>query len=982
MVIPMKRLAIAVAISVVAACGEPSVNEFAPRTGIIRGSVIYPGGTARGNVIITLFEQSKLPPPTGTSGPVNFVVVPKADMFGLSPKGTPGDFRAEFTIPTVAPGFYQVRAFLDADEDFNPIYGLLGQVTAGDVGGGVVDQNTGEFRIIEVKENEISQNDVLVVIGREIPVERPSFAHSSTTTFAVPFANPLSMTLQATPFNRAQVKMDPMKTAFLIQYIDNDKDGTPDDINGDHLADVYPTVILRRLPADGDPCQMPACSDIIPLITNPLPFADTLKARGFALATTLELIIPPVSVRTENGKRSIRPVVPAGDYETIVISGTGQTWQVPNDLDRIQPSDTAPSQSVKVQMKPGPALPGGSIAGELRVEADAEGDAYVIAFDARNPPPPQGTGRPVGLASVPRAAFSRGGGTPSAPFVLGALNPGTYILVGLLDTDSSFSPLVSLLQSASASDITTRTPAVVTVIDGDQTTGVSLALDQAYPYDRPAFEMDEGMISRLVPTRIELRTHPIAALGMTADSVRFPVTLANTDVNGDNLPDLLPQVLLTKIVEGTGDDRTAPNDPDTVIIPGIIDPLPFLGALGSGAPLVPTQTLQVILPPLAVRPDGTRIVPIPSGKYRINVVTTFGQVWSVPNDLDIQLGRSGDLADATQGRVLTVPDIAPPGGAVTGMVQLLGVDPPAGDFTVIVLAFDVTDPPPPVGFGRPRANALVPKGAFAGGNLAAYVLAGLPTGTYQIRAFLDADDDFTPWFDTMNQPDQGDFGGGHLSVTPRGPSLNDVRVDALQGAPVTNIDVLIVPQLAVPIDRPVFTLPEAGVVIDPAGGPVSVRLTRVRSNSDVLRADGIFPIQWADVDGDGTANDINGDMLPDVYPLVIAQHLDPDDETNQTPAAPTRLIFGFINPAQFDGFPAMNPTATASVSFAESMDVIFPPIAIDPRQPTVRLAPPAGRYRVTVINSAGQTWSVPNELQRAAGDPLAASQARSLSVSE
>jgi hypothetical protein len=46
------------------------------------------------------------------------------------------------------------------------------------------------------------------------------------------------------------------------------------------------------------------------------------------------------------------------------------------------------------------------------------------------------------------------------------------------------------------------------------------------------------------------------------------------------------------------------------------------------------------------------------------------------------------------------------------------------------------------------------------------------------------------------------------------------------------------------------------------------------------------------------------------------------------------------------------------------------------------MAPPLGKYRVTLIAQTGQTWSVPNELGYAAGDPLAASQAAVLSVEE
>jgi len=76
----------------------------------------------------------------------------------------------------------------------------------------------------------------------------------------------------------------------------------------------------------------------------------------------------------------------------------------------------------------------------------------------------------------------------------------------------------------------------------------------------------------------------------------------------------------------------------------------------------------------------------------------------------------------------------------------------------------------------------------------------------------------------------------------------------------------------------------------------------------------------------------------------------------------------------------MDPTAHAVVT---GMDVTFPPVGVDAStgMPT-GIPPPAGLYRITVILKSGQTWSIPNELQRAAGDPLAVSQARFLTVTE
>jgi hypothetical protein len=238
-----------------------------------------------------------------------------------------------------------------------------------------------------------------------------------------------------------------------------------------------------------------------------------------------------------------------------------------------------------------------------------------------------------------------------------------------------------------------------------------------------------------------------------------------------------------------------------------------------------------------------------------------------------------------------------------------------------------------------------------------------------VRAFLDAGDDFVPWFDTMNQPNAGDVGGGHLQL-PQG-TLLDVSVDAL-GAPAANKEVSIVDVLEVPTDRPSFWIPTPLPVLDLSQGPTSVAVNALRETTDILTTQGIFPIQWIDLDGNGSADDVNGDGNPDVYPIVIAELLDPEDEENLTLSDQGARIPGFINPAQFAplGFPDTDPTQVDAVALATTVTVVFPS----------QTSPPEGRYRITLINGAGQTWSIPNELLRAAGTPFVGSQGGYLTV--
>lgn len=955
------------------ACAPPELREYEPHTGLIRGTIFYPSGAARGNVIVLLFKATDLPPPTGSGSPVNFIVVPSAALFGDAPAGEARDFSAPFTIPTVAAGDYQIRAFLDADQDFNPLSGLTGQPTAGDVGGAYVDSTTREFLTVHVEADKAAEHDVLVVLAQPVPLERPSFAITSTAgvidlnpSLSVPFTTPKPFTLAIHPIEREQVRMARERSGFLITWADDNGDGVPDDANGDHLPDLYPKVLLRLRDAP------PGTTIVVPLILSPLKYQDALAARGSTVTARLDLLIPPVSVSITADGRQVLPSIPVGDYETVIIEGSGQTWQVPNDLDVVQPTATDPTQSVVMKMVAGAPLPTGRISGVIRVASMFTKDAWVFAFRAQDPPPPAGTGRPVAVASISAGSFTVAGSELEGRFTITGLPAGTYLLSALFDADGSFSPVVDALAQPSGGDIGGSLERPVVLAEGAEVGNLSFNVDRVFPADRPGFAI-VGTTARLLRAPLvqsfEIESHAYPALVVRPDHLALPVAPAGTDLDQDNYPDLLPRVILTKMSD-VGDPRIALDDPGRVIVPGIVDPLPFLHGISQGMLLDLPRRLRILVPPAAFRLEAGGVrTPLglpPAGRYRVNVLSPFGQTWSVPNDYDLQLSRYGAAADATQAGYVELAAVPLPGGVISGDIQL-GVMPPGGDYQVIVLAFAASAPPPPLGSGRPVASAIVRKESFSG-MTAPYQLAGLATGVYTVRAFLDANDNFTPWYDALNQPDTGDVGGGHLA----GLALADVTVDAL-GPPVTGVGVVIAPPLAFGRDRPVFT-PQAGATMRRAA-PAAIRLDAVSSVSNVLRASGTFPVQWADLDGNGVADDLNGDGNPDVLPVVVAELLDPADSSNLTPAVPRAVLFSVVDPTQFGvlGFPVMDPTQLSTVIEAPSLVATFVPLP----------APPAaGRYRITVITGRGQTWTVPNDFIRAQGDPLATSQAQVLTVVE
>ncbi|MBK8012680.1 MAG: hypothetical protein IPK13_15115 [Deltaproteobacteria bacterium] len=973
---------------VMASCTAPAIDEYEPHTGIVTGTLLYQvppvsqdpcmPSPVRGNIVVFLVDVNDLPPPEGSGSPVNFVVVPEASMFGVPSLDRQDEtmmvgriYSAPFTLPTVPAGTYQVRAFLDADGDFVPTVDLLAQPTAGDVVGGHVDGVTGAFLAIEVEaDRETSQ--ITVNLGRSVPVERPAFSITSTTTFNSSLGEPGSMVLAAHPIARASLSMIPDCSKFLVQLVDADGDGEADDVNEDHLPDVFPRVTYRRIDPD-----VPGEQVIVPGAVNPYPFLDALlDSPSGVLAEKLEVVVLPIAYRvTEAG---IEPLerIPDGTYETIVIAGTGQTWTVPNDLDALFVDDGPDaSQAAVVTWRGAEAAAVGHLSGNLKLARTESVDAVVLAFDERSPPPPEGGGRPVGAVLVHAREMNEvSPGAWEATFDIGGLRDGTYRVVAVADVDGNLSPLVALAAQPSLGDIAGRAGTSV-VVSGDAAWAGDIELTDSIPCDPPVFRFEPEILAGTdFPASMTLTTQAVLPLGITEDSAQIPVRLRGQDEDGDNLPDVYPRVFLSLMSPG-GDAASAEDDPRHLVIPALVNPLPFLAALDRGEPFVLTKTLPLILPPVAMNLETQAIErPIPAGRYRVHVLSGTGQTWSVPNTLNDALGWAETTSeDQSQVRVVEVSSEALPLGVITGRVRGDGAW-PAGDFQVVVAAYGVHDLEPPRGDRVPAATAVVSGDRIRPTGSTSYRLTGLATGAYQVEAFLDTGDDFVPWFSVMRQPNEGDVGGGYLDLGSG--RLRTVVVEAL-GAPASGVDVDIKAAKSFTHDPPAFFLPDR-VTLEGPTGTVSVLVSRLTETNIAFSVHGSLRVGWFDRDGDGLDDDVDGDGEADVFPTVVADRLDPSDSTRQKLAEQRVRIRGWIDPAQF---PALD-RVTNPVVDVPTVVVSFSSTAWDLANPGQSISPPAGEYRVTLINEAGQAWSSPNPLADAAGTRYALTQGRSMGVQE
>ena len=425
----------------------------------------------------------------------------------------------------------------------------------------------------------------------------------------------------------------------------------------------------------------------------------------------------------------------------------------------------------------------GVIEGDLTALGPARGDAVLLLFRADAPPPPVGTGRPVNFLVVPQEQLfgdAAGDGPFSTRFQLPLVPPGTYTLRGFLDADRDWNPFFWITNLPTAGDVgggylevATAAFAPIEVKAGEvaRAGAVFSSADPraAMAWERPAFEVVEAPeipADLAAPVRLTLRTRPIEGRYVSQDPerVRFVHRLADVngdgvvdDDNGDGLPDTFPKVFLRRVSDGD----PLVDDPEDVLIPALVDAVPYLPALGAledGREL-PATELSVIVPPVAIHSATRERIPLRPGRYAILVIPHTGQLWRVPNELapgeDLLEGAPIAEADAvaSQGATFVVGEAAggQPPGAIAGTVRL----DPADAAPVVVLAFAASDPPPPAGTGSPRGVALLSAEALASGE-ASFRIGGLDAGPYLVAALHDRDRDFSPFVVALQGATAGD----------------------------------------------------------------------------------------------------------------------------------------------------------------------------------------------------------------------------------
>ncbi|MCY1043523.1 hypothetical protein OV208_19550 [Corallococcus sp. bb12-1] len=351
----------------------------------------------------------------------------------------------------------------------------------------------------------------------------------------------------------------------------------------------------------------------------------------------------------------------------------------------------------------------------------------------------------------------------------------------------------------------------------------------------------------------------------------------------------------------------------------------------------------------------------------------------------------------------------------------------------VVFLYRADSPPPPQGSGRPLAFTVIPASELFGTALgdnspgpftAPFALSLVQPGSYVLRGFIDADtcrfvpqpchvSDFNPWYGVTSEPNAGDVGGGGVDPTTGATRILEVTTDA-DGWPVplTGVSVSFADSATVPFDRPAFQVAE-GREFDTASTSVKVlTLTPQQFTGAVDQRPPGFWVQFVDANRDGIPDDANSDGVPDFWPRVVVRKLadvpgvvDENDLDRNGVVDDEGVDYARVSGGK-DGRPDVAVLAAGLVAdpllaalrdeqgnprpqpvFVPQLRVAIQNRALDARDPA---APallsnvPAGRYSVTLVQSTGQTWRVPNELDptlaEAVGLPSVPSQAFVLDV--
>lgn len=309
-------------------------------------------GPAVGNAYLFLFAPDEAPPDT-RGEPQYLAAVPEVRL-------SAGDSR--FGFSGVGPDVYRLWGFLDANGDADLSVDVLAQPGAGDwVPESSVELNVQPGQTLPVD----------LTLSRRVRRPPPAFQVVEQGEEGV-----VTLTDSATAIASFTVRSDGFgllrgdAPAFYLRLADANGDGTPDDVNGDGVADLWPQFFLRFVPRPGQTVPVDSqgrpAQVLVPLLPNATSFLGSLQgdpSREIA-AASLQLFVIPLAqaVIEEPGKGrvvSTLGAIPVGEYELWAVNEEGGFWFVPNDLGR-RTENPVPGQALRFRVVHAGGVDGGT----------------------------------------------------------------------------------------------------------------------------------------------------------------------------------------------------------------------------------------------------------------------------------------------------------------------------------------------------------------------------------------------------------------------------------------------------------------------------------------------------------------------------------------------------------------------------------------------------------------------------------------------
>lgn len=294
-----------------AGCG-PLDPERLRASAIVQGAIVRPDGVT-GDAWVFLYAPSA-GPPAEPAQPLVATAVSAAQLERTS----------RYVFGEVRANPYRLWGFIDVDQDFRGDVDVLAQPTAGDRTSVGLELNVQPGRPLEVD----------VEASALVEFEPPA-CRVETDPELVPLdgtaAGPAAFTLVADRLGRFDERQ-----GFPVGLVDEDGDGRPDDRDGDRVPDLSLLTVLRWLPRAGENAE--GGDVVVPLIVNPAPLLSNLgdDVGRVLLLDRLTVFVAPRAQRVTRvaGRRVLEDFGPPpdGEYELLVVAGTGQFWRLPNQL--------------------------------------------------------------------------------------------------------------------------------------------------------------------------------------------------------------------------------------------------------------------------------------------------------------------------------------------------------------------------------------------------------------------------------------------------------------------------------------------------------------------------------------------------------------------------------------------------------------------------------------------------------------------------